>query len=113
MFLQPCGCWLILGELYASRVTKCCGHQTVRSAKAVVVGPMLFANGLRQFATRIWITIRSCIIAILRAGPVPKHIGFIMDGNRRFAKKQGLQSISGHQQGYLKVLAAVSCLFER
>lgn len=30
---------------------------------------------------------------------VPKHIGFIMDGNRRWAKERGLSSIEGHQAG--------------
>ncbi|KAL0037676.1 hypothetical protein WJX77_007334 [Trebouxia sp. C0004] len=34
-----------------------------------------------------------------------------MDGNRRFARKQGLQTIIGHQQGYLKLLDALQwCL---
>ena len=47
--------------------------------------------------------IRKAIIAVLRHGPVPQHIAFIMDGNRRFATKQGLKRIHGHQQGYLKV----------
>lgn len=30
---------------------------------------------------------------------IPKHIGIIMDGNRRWAKKHGYPSIRGHQQG--------------
>lgn len=28
------------------------------------------------------------------------HLGIIMDGNRRWAKKQGLPSLEGHRQGY-------------
>jgi undecaprenyl diphosphate synthase len=27
---------------------------------------------------------------------IPKHVGIIMDGNRRWAKKQGLAALSGH-----------------
>ena len=35
--------------------------------------------------------------AVLKSGAIPEHIGFIMDGNRRFAKKNSLQSsIKGH-----------------
>lgn len=32
---------------------------------------------------------------------VPKHIGIIMDGNRRWAKEHGLSVAEGHKQGYL------------
>lgn len=48
-------------------------------------------------------TVRSVLTSVLRYGPVPEHIAFIMDGNRRFATKQGLKRIQGHEQGYLKV----------
>lgn len=30
---------------------------------------------------------------------IPKHIGFIMDGNRRWAKEKGLPSFEGHRIG--------------
>ncbi len=30
----------------------------------------------------------------------PEHIGFIMDGNRRWAKARGLPSVEGHRAGY-------------
>lgn len=30
---------------------------------------------------------------------VPKHIGIIMDGNRRWAKKRGLSTVEGHEAG--------------
>jgi undecaprenyl diphosphate synthase len=30
---------------------------------------------------------------------IPKHIGFIMDGNRRWAKAKGLPSLEGHRAG--------------
>jgi undecaprenyl diphosphate synthase len=32
-----------------------------------------------------------------------KHIAFIMDGNRRWAKKRGLPSLEGHRRGYNKM----------
>lgn len=31
---------------------------------------------------------------------VPKHVGFIVDGNRRWAKKHGLPTYEGHLAGY-------------
>lgn len=39
------------------------------------------------------------IIKVLRQGKVPRHIAFIMDGNRRFAKKEKKESLSGHIEG--------------
>ena len=38
---------------------------------------------------------------------IPKHVGFILDGNRRWAKEKGLPTLEGHRKGYdnLKVVA--------
>jgi len=33
----------------------------------------------------------------------PKHIGIILDGNRRYAKKSGLPSLIGHRKGFENV----------
>lgn len=42
---------------------------------------------------------------------VPEHIAIIMDGNRRWAKKRGLPSASGHKAGYTAFRQCVeSCL---
>lgn len=40
---------------------------------------------------------------------VPNHLGFIVDGNRRWAKEHGLPSSEGHRRGYevLKKIAYV------
>jgi len=31
---------------------------------------------------------------------IPKHIGFILDGNRRWAQENGLPKLVGHKKGY-------------
>ncbi|MCC7543228.1 di-trans,poly-cis-decaprenylcistransferase [bacterium] len=31
---------------------------------------------------------------------IPTHVGFILDGHRRWAKEQGLPILEGHRQGY-------------
>src|SRR3972149_10399448 len=33
---------------------------------------------------------------------VPAHIVIVMDGNRRWAKKEGIDPLSGHREGYLR-----------
>lgn len=38
-------------------------------------------------------------VKVITSGKVPKHIAVIMDGNRRFAKKQNVKLESGHAQG--------------
>jgi len=45
---------------------------------------------------------RLCI-NVLKCGPVPKHIAFIMDGNRRYATKENVQKVVGHTKGFDKL----------
>lgn len=40
---------------------------------------------------------------ILACGPVPRHIAFIMDGNRRYAKKRQINKAAGHSRGFEKL----------
>lgn len=39
--------------------------------------------------------------------PIPKHIGIILDGNGRWAKKRGLPRIMGHAQGIKRIEAII------
>lgn len=41
--------------------------------------------------------------AVMRAGEVPKHVAFIMDGNRRFARARGVELCAGHRLGFDKL----------
>ncbi|XP_046581361.1 dehydrodolichyl diphosphate synthase complex subunit Dhdds-like [Haliotis rubra] len=50
---------------------------------------------------RSWLQ-RVCA-SVLKAGPVPKHIGIIMDGNRRFAVKNSMEKAEGHLKGFDKL----------
>jgi len=43
---------------------------------------------------------------------IPKHIGFIVDGNRRWAKQHGLPTYEGHLAGYNTVQEIVTATFE-
>ena len=46
---------------------------------------------------------REFLIKTLRHGPIPQHVGFIMDGNRRFARKVKVQTTKGHYMGFTKM----------
>jgi len=39
----------------------------------------------------------------IRNGPIPEHIGIILDGNRRWARRRGLSPWEGHEEGAKKV----------
>jgi tritrans,polycis-undecaprenyl-diphosphate synthase [geranylgeranyl-diphosphate specific] len=39
----------------------------------------------------------------VRRGPIPQHVGIIMDGNRRFAQRLGLDPAAGHVLGRHKL----------
>ncbi|KAL4645705.1 hypothetical protein ACB092_02G254100 [Castanea dentata] len=56
-----------------------------------------FFGGLGSF-------LRKCIFRILSMGPIPNHIAFIMDGNRRYAKKQGMEEGAGNKAGFLALM---------
>ena len=38
-------------------------------------------------------------VKIIKTGRIPKHIAFIMDGNRRYAKKERVDGLEGHAKG--------------
>ncbi|GAW14996.1 hypothetical protein ANO14919_044040 [Xylariales sp. No.14919] len=43
---------------------------------------------------------RDVLIGTLKQGPIPKHVAFEMDGNRRFAKNHKIETIEGHHLGF-------------
>ena len=40
-------------------------------------------------------------LKIIRTGHMPKHVALIMDGNRRYAKKQNISKVEGYVRGYV------------
>lgn len=48
---------------------------------------------------------RKCLFGILSVGPIPDHIAFIMDGNRRYAKRRDLEKEAGHKLGFAALMS--------
>lgn len=44
--------------------------------------------------------LRELLIGALRQGPVPQHVAFEMDGNRRYAKSRRMETVEGHHRGF-------------
>lgn len=61
-----------------------------------LVVQIIAANSYSQ-----WIILKGkrLLIDILRTGPLPTHVSFIMDGNRRYAKGRKLPIKNGHEAG--------------
>ena len=47
--------------------------------------------------------LESVSLRALRCGPVPRHVAFIMDGNRRFARAAGIEKLEGHAAGFARL----------
>ena len=48
------------------------------------------------------------LLAELRGAPLPRHIGLILDGDRRFARRRGLRDVlQGHERGAAKLEEAL------
>ncbi|WFD29345.1 ditrans,polycis-polyprenyl diphosphate synthase [(2E,6E)-farnesydiphosphate specific] [Malassezia sp. CBS 17886] len=44
--------------------------------------------------------VQSIPMRLIAAGPLPRHVAFIMDGNRRWSRANGLAVRQGHQMGF-------------
>ncbi|KAJ3085948.1 cis-prenyltransferase [Quaeritorhiza haematococci] len=68
-------------------------------------------TALAAAAHRLWISTTKSVSGVVKdlafrfakMGPVPQHVGFIMDGNRRFARRLGVKVGAGHMAGFKKL----------
>ncbi|PWW77288.1 Prenyltransf-domain-containing protein [Tuber magnatum] len=74
-------------------------HGSSRTRKWVLSSPPV------EWAT---MKLRELLINALRQGPVPQHVAFVMDGNRRFARSNHIETVEGHNMGF-EALAKALC----
>eukprot|EP01116_Phalansterium_solitarium_P001040 TRINITY_DN10844_c0_g1_i1.p1 TRINITY_DN10844_c0_g1~~TRINITY_DN10844_c0_g1_i1.p1 ORF type:complete len:286 (+),score=82.47 TRINITY_DN10844_c0_g1_i1:172-1029(+) len=51
-------------------------------------------------------------LRVLRCGPIPRHVAFILDGNRRYARKNKLAPHLGHVFGFEKLKEVLELCWE-
>lgn len=56
--------------------------------------------------------LQRCLFWILSVGPIPSHIAFIMDGNRRYEKTHNLGSGMGHRAGYISLMSLLKYCYQ-
>ncbi|KAK9062086.1 hypothetical protein SSX86_019271 [Deinandra increscens subsp. villosa] len=69
-------------------------------------------NIMTKFLGDLNLTIRKLLFRVISTGPIPQHIAFIMDGNRRFAKKWKLTEGGGHKAGFLALMSVLKYCYE-
>lgn len=62
---------------------------------------MLLRRGLSWLTAKLATTARNVLLKVLASGPIPQHIAFVMDGNRRYARMNGKAVHQGHADGYI------------
>ena len=63
----------------------------------------------RWLRDRTATTTRNALLRVLAAGPVPRHIAFVMDGNRRYARMHHLRVQQGHSDGFVALRRVRLC----
>ncbi|PRQ25867.1 putative rubber cis-polyprenylcistransferase [Rosa chinensis] len=69
-------------------------------------------NSANQIFWSIVSFLRRCLFLVICACPIPHHIAFIMDGNRRYAKKQKLMEGTGHRVGFVALMSMLKYCYE-
>eukprot|EP01102_Stenamoeba_stenopodia_P022019 TRINITY_DN9028_c0_g1_i1.p1 TRINITY_DN9028_c0_g1~~TRINITY_DN9028_c0_g1_i1.p1 ORF type:complete len:361 (-),score=58.71 TRINITY_DN9028_c0_g1_i1:80-1162(-) len=57
-------------------------------------------------------SVRRLAASVLKQGPVPKHVAFIMDGNRRWARMRNQETKIGHSLGFEKLKESLDWCLE-
>ncbi|KAK1410523.1 hypothetical protein QVD17_37060 [Tagetes erecta] len=69
-------------------------------------------NMMSKLLVRLNSTARHLLFRVVSTGPIPQHIAFILDGNRRFAKKWNLTEGGGHKAGFLALMSVLKYCYE-
>jgi len=62
---------------------------------------MFLSKGFQWIQRTIATKARNLLLRILAAGPIPKHVAFVMDGNRRYARMNHKAIQQGHSDGFI------------
>jgi tritrans,polycis-undecaprenyl-diphosphate synthase [geranylgeranyl-diphosphate specific] len=73
---------------------------------------MRFSRFGQAFERRMYRLYERRLLGEVKSQPVPQHIAIIMDGNRRFAKKLGIETVEGHKMGRDKLEDVVDWCLE-
>ncbi|KAJ7349007.1 Decaprenyl diphosphate synthase-like protein [Mycena albidolilacea] len=61
----------------------------------------MLGRALRWIRAKVVQKAERLLLRILAAGPIPKHVAFVMDGNRRYARSHQQPINQGHSEGFV------------
>lgn len=79
--------------------------KTARSSARVYMQRLLAWLSSFEYFVKLQQVFQNIMINVVAVGPVPRHVSFIMDGNRRYAKKMGMPLKKGHEAGGITLLS--------
>ena len=84
------------------------GAGTVHVSHASCFFYYVAGNGYETHLPAIRSKTQDFVLKILGIGPLPNHVAFVMDGNRRYARIDHKEVQQGHNDGFI-TLRRVSC----
>jgi len=69
-------------------------------------------KALRMVAAPLYWVYERLLWRQIRGGPMPRHIGIIPDGNRRWARSRGWSHVFGHEKGYEKMKQVLDWIWD-
>ncbi|KAK4368209.1 hypothetical protein RND71_012001 [Anisodus tanguticus] len=66
----------------------------------------------RRLVGSSFLYMRRFLFRILSVGPIPNHIAFILDGNRRYAKQRNMTEGTGYRAGFFAVISMLKYCYE-
>lgn len=82
----------------AKRATLKVAKRDASGSHAMVL--QLISHSLGWLSAQVSAKAQDALIAVLASGPVPQHVAFILDGNRRYARSKHKQIKQGHTDGF-------------
>ena len=73
------------------------GNRDSRSADHVGGTPCTMTSMIPAFVQHY---AQDFLLNVLASGPIPRHVAFVMDGNRRYARKNHKKVQQGHSDGF-------------
>ncbi|KAJ2767137.1 cis-prenyltransferase [Coemansia nantahalensis] len=89
-----------LSQVLAALVLVAAGYVVAVGSGSAASWPLPLQQQCKRAVDRGAKAVRNAAVRVVRQGQIPAHIAFIMDGNRRYARRLQQQASMGHTFGF-------------